>query len=417
MNHTNMALTTPLRAVFLRAACILSLLGCVAAPAWELDSVRRQTLDEALRSAVTAGEVPGVVVVVTTRDSILYQGAFGVLDPEARRSMEPNAIFYIASMTKPITSVAAMMLVDEGKIALDDPAWRYLPELKGREVLVSVDSVRGAVATRPASREITIRDLLRHTSGLAYSFSNKELLAVEHYTRIAKREAPLVHDPGARWTYGMGPAQIGWIIENVTGIALEEFFKLRIFGPLAMKETSFSLPAARASRLMTLSYRYGNQLMTKPRPPSISAAGRGDGGLYSTAEDYARFMQMMLGGGAWRGTRLVSEASIAEMTHNQLGSLTVVEQPGAKPDLSAAFPLGAGRDRFGLGFQIAVDAPDGRLNGTLSWAGLYNTHFWIDTQTGIGVLFLTQVLPFYDPQVINLLRAVERTLYHSANAR
>jgi methyl acetate hydrolase len=355
-------------------------------------------------------------VLVTTRDSILYHRAFGVLDPAAGRPMTSDAIFDIASMTKPITSVAAMMLVDEGRLALDVPASTYLPELAGREVLVSVDSATGTVVTRPASREITIRDLLRHTSGIAYPFSNHELRAVDRFTDIPYRQWPLVHDPGTRWTYGMGTAQLGWIVENVTGMPLEEFFRRRIFDPLGMSETSFSLPAARTPRFMTRFRRRDGELVAGRRPDSISTAGAGDGDLISTATDYARFIQLVLGRGEWHGTRLLSEASVAEMTRDQLDGLTVVEQPGASPGLSAPFPLGAGRDGFGLGFQVAVDGPDGRPDGTLSWAGLYNTHFWIDLEHGIGVLFLTQVLPFYDPRVIAALRAVERAIYQPVRA-
>lgn len=411
MTRSTRASTSARRTAARVGACLLPLLGCATAPPWELDAARQRALDDVLRSAVTAGDLPGVVVLVTTRDRIVYQGAFGVLDPDTGDAIGTDAVFDVASMTKPITSVAAMMLVDEGKIALDEPAARYLPELAGREVLVRVDPEHGTVVTRPASRGVTVRDLLRHTSGIAYSFSSPELSEVERATRIPDRGAPLVHDPGARWTYGMGTAQVGWIVENVSGMPLEEFLRRRIFEPLRMNETSFSLPAERSARLMTLSRRRDGRLTHKPRPSSISEEGRGDGDLISTAQDYARFVQLVLGGGAWRGTRLVSEASMAEMTRDQLGDLTVVEQPSVMPGLSAAFPLGAGRDGFGLGFQIAVHAPDGRPDGTLSWAGLYNTHFWIDTQNGIGVLFLTQVLPFYDPQVIDALRAVERTLY------
>jgi len=399
------------------AAGLFTLAGCATAPSWHFDTTRRQALDGLLGSAVTAGDLPGVVVLVTTKDSILYHRAFGVLDPVAGRPIEPDAVFNIASMTKPITSVVAMMLVDEGKLSLDVPASRYLPELKGRAVLVSVDSAHGTIVTRPANREVTVRDLLRHTSGIAYSFSNHELRAVERFTKISDRDAPLVHDPGARWTYGMGTAQVGWIVERVSGMALEEVLRRRIFEPLGMLETSFGLPAAKASRLMTLYRRRDGQLTARPRVDSIADPGRGDGDLISTAGDYARFMQLVLGRGAWRGTRLVSESSMAEMTRNQLGSLTIVEQPAAMPGLTSAFPLGAGRDGFGLGFQIAVGGPDGRSNGTLSWAGLHNTHFWIDAKTGIGVLFMTQVLPFYDSRVITALRAVERTLYQSADGR
>jgi CubicO group peptidase (beta-lactamase class C family) len=309
------------------------------------------------------------------------------------------------------------MLAEERKLALDDPASRYLPELKGRRVFVSIDAATGKVVTRPASREVTIRDLLRHTSGIGYSFSHHELHAISEKTELPEREYPLLHDPGARWTYGMGTAQLGWIIEKLTGLPLQEFFERRLFRPLGMNETSFRLPRTKVPRLMTTFSRVSGRLVAEPRPDSIEAAGAGDGDLISTAGDYARFMQLVLGRGEWRGTRLLSEASLDEMTRNQLGDLTVVQQPAADASLSAPFPLGAGRDGFGLGFQLAVKGPDGRPDGSLSWAGIYNTHFWIDPTNGIGVLVMTQVLPFYDPQVIGVLSAVERALYRPIGNR
>ncbi|HYW30146.1 MAG TPA: serine hydrolase domain-containing protein [Gemmatimonas sp.] len=350
-------------ATLIAAACLLTLGGCrTAAPSWQLGASRAQALDTVLASAIKRGELPGVAVLVTTKDKILYHRAFGMLGAAARRPLGPDAVFDIASMTKPITSLAAMMLVDEGKLGLDEPASRHLPELEGREVLVRVDSGRGTVDTRPASRAVTVRDLLRHTSGIAYSFSNTDLRAVEQWTKIPERDAPLVHDPGARWTYGMGTAQIGWIIERVSGMPLEEFLRRRIFEPLEMRETSFSLPAARAPRLMTRYRHQGGQWTARRRPDSLSSAGRGDGDLISTAGDYAQFLQLVLGNGTWRGARLVSESSMREMTRDQLhgSGLTVVEQPAAIPSLTASFPNGAGRAGFSLGFQVAVNAPDGR---------------------------------------------------------
>ena len=173
MNRKTAASATPLRGAVIISAGLFTLAGCATAPPWHFDTMRRQVVDGPLGSAVTAGDLPGVVVLVTTKDSILYPRAFGVLDPVAGRPIEPDAAFKIASMTKPITSVAAMMLVDEGKLSLDVPASRYLPELKGRAVLASVDSAHGTIVTRPANREVTVRDLLRHTSGIAYSFSTR----------------------------------------------------------------------------------------------------------------------------------------------------------------------------------------------------------------------------------------------------
>ena len=398
------------------ALVLAGAVGCAVARAPRVEPARLQSIDDVLRAAVAAGDIPGAVVLVASRDRILYERAVGSLDPASGRPLDVNAVFNIASMTKPITSVAAMMLVDEGKLDLDAPASRYLPELKGREVLVRVDSAHGTAVTRPATREITVRDLLRHTSGFGYSFSNTSLRALEQHTKLDERAAPLLHDPGAQWTYGMGTAQVGWIIEQVSGVSLETFLRERLFAPLGMLETSFSLPATRASRLMTLHRRRGGQLVAGARPDSIASEGRGDGDLIATAHDYARFLQFMLGDGTWRGKRLITTTSMHALVHNQLDGLTVVEQPGAMPRLSSAFPLGAGRDGFGLGFQIAVRSPDGRPDGTLSWGGLFNTHFWIDRTTGIGVLVMTQVLPFYDARVMGVVRAVERTIYGSGAA-
>ena len=400
----------------LRALVLMGAIGCGVARGPRLEPVRWQPLDSLLRAAVVAGDIPGAVVLVTSRNRIVYERAVGTLDPASGRSLSGNAVFNIASMTKPITSVAAMMLVDEGKIDLDAPASRYLPELKDRQLLVRVDSARGAAVTKPATREITVRDLLRHTSGFGYSFSNTDLRALEKHTTMTDRAAPLLHEPGSQWTYGMGTAHVGWIIEHVSGMPLETFLRQRLFEPLGMEETSFSLPASRAVRLMTLYRRRDGKLVARARPDSIATEGRGDGDLHLTAKDYALFLQFMLGDGTWGRKRLLRTTSMQAMMRDQLGGLTVTEQPSAMPGVSAAFPLGAGRDGFGLGFQVAVRSPDGRPDGTLSWSGLFNTHFWIDRTTGIGVLFMTQVLPFYDGRVMGVVRAVERTIYRSRGA-
>lgn len=405
-----------LRAVATSLAVSGALAGCGGTKGWQLDRARTAALDSVLQSAITEGKVPGVVALVTSRDSIIYQRAFGVLEPSGPTAMTLDAIFPIQSMTKPITSLGIMMLVEEGKIGLDDPASRYLPDLAGRPVLVAVDSVSRSVSTHPAARDVTVRDLLRHTSGIGYPFSSREALAIARHTDLTDRTQPLLHDPGTRWTYGMSTAYLGWIIEQVTGQPLREFYRTRIFGPLGMATTSFSLPKEHAARLAAVYRRQNGQLNGTPRPDSIAFDGRGDGGLLSTADDYARFIQLMLGYGIRGGVRLLDSTSVVEMTRDQLEGISVVEQPGANPALSAAFPLGAGKDGFTLGFQVTRETgPDGRPQGTLSWAGLANTHFWVDPRTGIGVILLFQILPFYDPQVIDLLRRFERALYGVPN--
>ena len=262
-----------MRAVFAFLVFGILLTGCASAQPASLQTERFEALDEVLDEAVSSGVIPGAVALVTTRDSVMYHRAFGILDPAANLAMRPDAIFNIASMTKPITSLGVMMLVEEGLIGLDDPASGYLPELAGREVLVSVDTLNGTVATRPAGREVTIRDLLRHTSGIGYAFSNHELLEVATHTEIPGRMRPLVHDPGARWTYGMGTAQLGWIIESVSGLPLEEFLQQRILRPLGMDDTSFSLPREKAARLTAAFDRVDGALVPSPRPEFYESPG------------------------------------------------------------------------------------------------------------------------------------------------
>ncbi len=372
----------------------------------------RAALDAVLRSAVTAGDVPGVVAVVVDRDTVLYSSATGVMDAEGAEAMQPEAIFRIASMTKPITSLGIMILLEDDLLSLDAPASDYLPELADREVLVGIDAGSSSVRTRPASRPITIRDLLRHTSGFGYPFTSPELLAVSRLTLISARAYPILHDPGARWTYGMSTAFLGWIIEEVSGRPLPEFLASRITGPLGMADTSFDLAPEDHGRLVAIYTRVDAGLEGQPRPDDYQPQVGGSSGLLSTAGDYARFVQLILGGGERGGARLVSEESIAEMTRDQLEGITVVEQPSVLPNKAKAFPLGAGKDGFGLGFQVSVgESVGGRPPGALSWAGIENTHFWIDPTNGIGVVLMLQLLPFYDEKVIDLMTTFERTLY------
>jgi methyl acetate hydrolase len=371
----------------------------------------RASLDAVLRASVDAGHVPGVVAMVVDRDSVLYRGASGVMDATGAESMRTDAIFRIASMTKPITSVGIMMLTEEGLLDLDDPASDYLPLLAGREVLVSVDPATSTVRTRPASRPISIRDLLRHTSGIGYGFSSHEASQLSS-AGIVPSEQPILHDPGARWTYGMGTAFLGWITEEVSGQALPDFLESRILGPLGMDDTAFELAEPDRARLVASYRRVNGVLEGRPNAEVYLPAVRGDYGLLSTADDYSRFLQLILRRGEFGGIRLISEQSVAEMVRDQLEGITVVEQPSVAPNTAMAFPLGAGQDGFGLGFQVAAGGDTGsRSPGSLSWAGIQNTHFWIDPERGLGVVLLLQFYPFYDDEAIDLLTTFERTLY------
>jgi methyl acetate hydrolase len=273
----------------------------------------------------------------------------------------------------------------------------------------------GTAATRPARLPVTIRHLLTHTSGIGYGFSDPMLLQLTTKTGKPEVELPLLHDPGAMWTYGAGTRVLGEVIERVTSEPLDRFLETRILKPLGMTDTFYRVPDSKLPRVMSRHQRTDGRLVEEQVAAVEESPVRGDGGLYSTTPDYGRFLQFLLNDGRTKsGTRLLSQRSMNGLRANQIGSLFVTTQPDADPARTRPFPLGAGRDTFSLGFQIAAAPPRGRAlraKGSMSWGGLRNTHFWIDPQTRIGAVFMTQVLPFYDDEVMSLLTTFEETLY------
>lgn len=372
-------------------------------------------LDDYLTRTVSESHVPGVVGLVVDADRVLYLGGFGWQDVGNAVPMAPDTIFRIASMTKPITSVAVMLLVQEGDIGLDDPIADYLPSFENAEVFASFDPATKSFTSRPASAPITVRHLLTHTSGLGYAFSNPTLAALvgpEPGTSVTR--FPLLHDPGTRWTYGESTRVLGTLVEEVSGQPLDEFLAERIFVPLGMSDTFFVVPVPKTSRVATVHRRTADGLVESANPERISSPVQGDGGLHSTAADYAKFIQLFLNDGrAPDGMRLLSEATVELMGQNHIGAIRVEQQPGAIPALSQPFPLGAGRDTFGLGFQVTGAHTDrhARSPGSLSWAGIFNTEFWIDPARGIGGVLLMQYLPFYDDTAIEALQGFEQRVY------
>jgi methyl acetate hydrolase len=372
-----------------------------------------ERLDTFLRSRVADGDVPGVVAMVVGPQATIYAGAFGNADVAQNRPMMPASIFRIASMTKPVTSLAAMMLVEQGQLGLDDPITKYLPDFSHVQVATAWHDQDATFDARPPRRSITIRDLLTHTSGMAYSFVDARLGKVDNGHKRAS-ELPLVSDPGERFVYGPSTAVLGDIVAKVSHLPLERFFETRIFEPLGMHDTFFTVPAHKRDRVVTVHARTADgSLREAPNSAELKMPVRGDGGLFSTAPDYARFMQLFLNRGRVGNTRLVTDRTIDLMTSNQLGSLTVTEQPSANPTLARRFPGGAGKDTFGFGFQIeGRPAAEGlRSVGSLSWGGIFNTHFWIDPQQSIAAVVLMQVLPYYDPRALAVLRGFEREVY------
>jgi methyl acetate hydrolase len=371
-----------------------------------------------VREAIARGDVPGAVVLVTSPDRVLYHEAFGKMNDARNVDMKKDAIFNIASMTKAVTSVGTMMLVDEGKLGLDDEVSKYLPAYKSRQVISKVDAAAGTYETRPATRAITIRQLLTHTSGIGYAWSDPGLALIQKKTGTADLDLPLVNEPGAQWTYGASTRVLGEVIEKIAGQRIDAYLEARILGPLGMYDTTYAVPSAKTFRVVTRHQKADGKITEIPNPDPIPPTIRGDGGLYSTAPDYARFVQMILNRGQLGGVRLLKEQTVGEMTRNQTGNVKVRPQPTAEPLRSKPYPLGAGEDVWGLGFQIAAPAKPAanmRRPGSLSWAGINNTFFWIDPQQQIGVIVLMQMLPFYDDAAIRVLQGVEGLVYQHVN--
>ncbi len=373
-----------------------------------------------LSNAVSRGDTPGVVALMVGRDGVLYQGAAGKLDVARDIAMPVNAIFAIASMTKPVTSVAIMMLIEEGKLKLDDPVSKYLAGFDNLRVITKFNEKDATYETRPAKRPMTIRHLLTHTSGIGYDFSN----AIEHRllekTKKNEWELPLLNDPGDKWNYSASTVVLGMIVEKSSGETLEAYFQKHIFVPLGMVDTSYAVPLRKQSRAVTRYSRtdgqWKEQVRTRPIPATPTGPFRGDGGLYSTAQDYGKFMQMMLKGGHLGQAKILNQNSVQMMGENNIGPIFVELQVPADSSLTKPFPLGAGHDKFGLGFQIASSDPKYamfRSPGSMSWAGVYNTEFWIDPVKHIGGVMMMQTLPFYDDGAIRTLRDFEKLVYQN----
>jgi methyl acetate hydrolase len=407
-----------------RTATLLSLLVLLVAcgstsPRTARDPVAaKRDLDSYLAAQTGPQRIPGMVAMVVDAKQTLYLNAFGQQDVAAGKPMRTDAIFRIASMTKPVTAVAAVMLIEEGKLNLDDPVSKYLPEFAARPVLASFNPADKSYTTRPPASPMTVRQLFTHTSGLGYPFSNTTLAALSAGSNNPPANYPLLHDPGTRWTYGESTRVLGRVVEKITGQGIDEFLHARLFVPLGMNDTSFTTTADRVTRVVTIHRKVDGRLVETPNTPdeqgAIASPVQGDGGLNATAADYAKFIQLILNKGvAPDGKRLLSEKSVALIGQNHIGKVRVERQPAALPALSEAFPLGAGRDTFGLAVQVTGSPgdPGMRLPGAMSWAGIFNTEFWIDPKAGVGGILMMQFLPFYDANAISTLQGFEKRVY------
>jgi methyl acetate hydrolase len=376
---------------------------------------RGAAIDAVLQRAVERRTVPGVVAIAADRRGVIYSGAAGAASAQPARPLAVDAIFRIASMTKAVTSVALMQLVDEKKVALDDPASKYLPAFAKLSVITSFDAKTGAYTVKPASRPITVRHLLTHTSGLGYSFTSPIVRDFKPRNGDSFEIGPLLFEPGADWIYGTSTDWVGRIVEAVSGKDLEAYFRERIFAPLGMRDTHFNVPETAQPRLVPAWRRQADGTLAELPlgPPQRVTSFNGGGGLSSTAADYITFLRMLLNGGELNGKRILSAAGVESLSANQIGAVSVHALKTAQPQLSADFSfVNEGTDKWSLGFLITGEAAPGlRSAGSLSWGGINNTYFWLDPSRGIAGVILMQFLPFADAGALAVYRDFERAVY------
>ena len=382
----------------------------------------KQAIDALLGGAVAAGAAPGVVALAANRDGTVYQGAFGRRAAGDDAPMTLDTVLWIASMTKAVTSVAALQLVEAGRLKLDAPIAEVLPELGQMQVLEGHDP-DGTPRLRAARGAITLKHLLTHTAGFAYDIWNPDLGRYMEANGIpgiiscmdAALRVPLIFDPGARWEYGINIDYIGKAVERVTGKRLGEYFREHITGPLGMHDTAFRITPAMRARKAPIHVHNpdgGGLVATDIEITQEPEFEMGGGGLYSTLPDYLRFARMLLSGGTLDGVRILSSEMTAAALRNQTAPISVGMLHTAMPPYSADAEFFPGlKKSWGLvGMVNDEPAPTGRSSGAIAWAGLANTFWWVDAPRGMCAVIGTQVLPFGDPPIIYMLERYEAAL-------
>jgi CubicO group peptidase (beta-lactamase class C family) len=388
----------------------------------------RDRIDQVLREAVGPKKLPGLVAMVADTNGVTYQAALGERDTPQHLPMALDTIFRIASMTKPITSVAVMQLVESRRVKLDEPAATYLPELAQVQVLDDFDATTKTANLRPPKSPPTVRQLLTHTSGYAYEFFDTKMQAYVATGAVPSAlqgddsflEAPLIFDPGTRWEYGISSDVLGRLVEKVSGQSLADYFRQHIFEPLGMTDTFFDVPAEKQPRVTATYLRAPDGGFMEPpqRPFTPVKFFSGGGGLYSTAADYMKFERMLLAGGQLGDKRILRSETVAEMGRNQIGELRLVPLTSLLPMIAKnPIRIPGALDTFGLGFGINSRPVEGaRAAGSLSWAGIENTYFWIDPARKLCAVILMQILPFSDDPAVSAAEEFERAVY-SASAQ
>jgi methyl acetate hydrolase len=380
-------------------------------------------IDEELRRAADAKEVPGVVAVAATDKEIIYEGAYGKRDLGKDDPMTTDSVFWIASMTKAITCTAAMQLVEQGKLSMDEPIASVLPELAAPKVLEGFDE-NGAPKLRDAKRPITLKLLMTHTAGFCYGDiwnadmgKHMEQAGIPGIITCENKAltTPLASEPGEKWEYGINIDFVGKAVEAVSGSKLDAYLRDNVFAPLGMKDTGFKLGPDQRARLVGMHARQPDGSLV-PIPFELTQEPEfhmGGGGLYGTAPDYIRFVRALLNGGNLDGNRILKPETVKMMGQNHIGDLNVTKLKTAAPPYSNDVDLYPEQDKkWGLSFLINTKkTAEGRSPGSLAWAGLANTYFWLDPTLGVGGVILTQLLPFADSKVLELFAKFESGVY------
>jgi CubicO group peptidase (beta-lactamase class C family) len=390
----------------------------VGAPSSSLAVPDHHGLDAILKAAVDTREVPGVVAMAATGNSIIYEGAFGPRCIGTAPRMTTDTVFRIASMVKLMTSVAAMQMVERGKLKLDEPAETIDPDLATVRVLDGFDT-KGAPQMRPPHKPLTLRNLLTHTSGYTYPLWNGDVV---RYMKCCKTDKtlprrPLTFDPDAKWAYGGSIDRVGRLVEIASGMPLAQYVRDNITGPLGMHDTVVDLSASQRAREASVHKRHpSGAFFAEPQEkPTVNSGFSGGGGIYSTAPDYLTLLQALLNGGTLNGATILKPETVAMMSQNQIGDIQAGIMKTTNPALSSDVDFFPGvRKRWGFGHMLTLDpVKDGRKAGSLTWAGLLNTYYWIDPASGVAGIIMMQMLPFADAHALKLYRAFERGVYHA----
>lgn len=376
---------------------------------------------DAFESAVAASGLAGAVGLICNRDDVIYSRAAGLQSRESGAAMAENSLFQIASMTKAVTSVAAVQLVERGELSLDAPIGSLLPDLAAPMVIDGFEE-DGTVRLRRASKPITLRHLLTHTSGLGYDFMSMDMIRARGPGgppapgSLAMLKTALLFDPGERWNYGLSTDWAGLAVEAASGQSLGAYLAEHVTGPLGMAETGFHPSDAQRARGASLYARTPEGLVPMPMEIGGGPAAEfeaGGAGLWSTAPDYARFVRMVLNDGTLDGARILSPESVALLKANQVGSLAAGKMETAMPELAPPYDPFPGMD---CGWTLAFltnpqPGPNGRAAGSLSWAGIANCYYWIDPANDVAGVFMSQLLPFADDGALDAFGALERMAY------